>query len=99
MNENALPLVQHLKNFVSSRSVARTLEEIILHKPFFDLERNTVCFILDDLCTYLYRQTEENISKYDVHLALVTELGASVTPQLFKGKVIPVTRVSAEQLR
>ena len=79
-------LLFHLNVFCTGRARAKLLEEILLHKPFFDEEKQLECFVISDFLTYLAQQRVAGVTERTVYLRL-SDRGLQPAAAVLKGKL------------
>ncbi len=79
-------LLFHLNAFCTGRARAKLLEEILLHKPYFDEEKQLECFTITDFLAYLLQQRVMGATERTVYLKL-TDRGLQPACAVLKGKL------------
>lgn len=75
----------HLGQFCTGKTQAKTLEELLLHKPYTDPVTKRSCFVVADFLSYLQQQRVSGMSERVVWLRLVGK-GATHHCEKLKGK-------------
>ena len=63
-------LMFHLSNFCTARARAKTLDEMLLHKAYFDEPAQRECFMVADFLAYLIQQRVSGASERTIYVAL-----------------------------
>lgn len=82
-----------IESFCTGRAQARTMEEVLLGKPYFDEKTGEFCFRLSDLMKYLERQRFKDFKVHQI-TGMLTNKGVKHEDLVLKGKNVTVWRLS-----
>lgn len=85
-------LFSMIESFCTGRAQAKTLEEILLGKPYFDADAEEYCFRLTDLMKYLERQRFKEFKVHQI-TSLLKSKGVKHEDTELKGKPTTIWRI------